>query len=48
MKVDDKLKEKLKALGIEFVIKKTVEAVKEYNNREHKKKKVVCALHLTC
>lgn len=29
MKVDDKLKDKLKALGIEFVIKKTAEAVRE-------------------
>jgi len=47
MKVDDKLKEKLKALGIEFVIKKTAEAVKEYNEI-FKDKKVVCALHLTC
>ena len=47
MKVDDKLKEKLKALGIEFVIKKTVEAVKVYN-RIYNEKKVVCALHLTC
>ena len=47
MKVDDKLKEKLKALGIEFVIKKTSEAVNEYN-RIYKDKKVVCVLHLTC
>jgi hypothetical protein len=47
MKVEDKLKDKLKALGIEFVIKKTVEAVKEYN-KVYKDKKVVCALHLTC
>ena len=47
MKVDDKLKEKLKALEIEFVIKKTAEAVTEYN-RVYKDKKVVCALHLTC
>ncbi|MHB8277398.1 MAG: Mth938-like domain-containing protein [Candidatus Humimicrobiaceae bacterium] len=47
MKVDDKLKEKLKALGIEFVIKKTAEAVKEYNEI-FKEKKVVFALHLTC
>ena len=47
MKVDDKLKEKLKTLGIEFVIKKTAEAVAEYN-RVYKDKKVVCALHLTC
>ncbi len=47
MKVDGKLKEKLKALGIEFVIKKTAEAVKEYNGI-YKNKKVVCVLHLTC
>ena len=47
MKVDDKLKDKLKVLGIEFIIKKTAEAVKEYN-RIHKDKKVVAALHLTC
>lgn len=47
MKVDDKVKDKLKALGIEFKIKKTAEAVEEYN-RIYKDKKVVCALHLTC
>src|SRR5450830_1008120 len=47
MKVDDKLKDKLKVLGIEFVIKKTSEAVNEYNGT-YKDKKVVCALHLTC
>ena len=47
MKVDDKLKDKLKVLGIEFVIKKTAEAVTEYN-RIYKDKKVVAALHLTC
>jgi Uncharacterized conserved protein len=47
MKIDDRLKEKLKALGIEFVIKKTAEAVMEYNGI-YKEKKVVCALHLTC
>ena len=47
MKVDEKLKEKLKSLGIEFVIKKTVEAVTEYNII-YKDKKVVAALHLTC
>lgn len=47
MKVDDKLKENLKSSGIEFVIKKTIEAVKEYN-RIYKDRKVVAALHLTC
>ena len=47
MKVDDKLKEKLKNLGIEFIIKKTADAVYEYN-RIYKDKKVVTALHLTC
>jgi hypothetical protein len=47
MKVDDRTKEKLRSLGIEFIIKKTSEAVTEYN-RICKDKKVVCALHLTC
>lgn len=47
MKVDDKLKEKLKALGIVFIIKKTAEAVMEYS-RVYKEKKVVAVLHLTC
>jgi len=47
MKVDDKLKEKLESLGIELIIKKTAEAVGEYN-RIYKLKKVVAALHLTC
>ena len=47
MKVDDKVKDKLKTLGIEFIIKKTSEAVTEYI-RIYKDKKVVCALHLTC
>lgn len=47
MKVDDKLKDKLKTLGIEFVIKKTAEAVTEYNML-YKDKKAVAALHLTC
>jgi hypothetical protein len=47
MKVDDKLKERLKSLGIEFIIKETSEAVAEYN-RIYKDKKVVCALYLTC
>ena len=47
MKVDDRLKEKLKSLGIEFVIKKTADAVEEYN-KIYKDKKVVSALHLTC
>jgi hypothetical protein len=43
MKVDDKVKN----LGMELIIKKTAEAVMEYN-RVYKDKKVVCALHLTC
>lgn len=47
MKVDDNLKDKLKTLGIEFVIKKTAETVEEYN-RVYEDKKVVCVLHLTC
>jgi len=48
MKVDDKLKEKLRSLRIKFIIKKTSEAIEEHNNRVYKDKKVVCALHLTC
>lgn len=47
MKVDDKLKESLKSLGIETIINKNADAVSEYN-RFYKYKKVVCALHLTC
>ncbi|MCL5772312.1 MAG: MTH938/NDUFAF3 family protein [Actinobacteria bacterium] len=47
MKVDDNLKEKLKALGIEVVIKKTADAVNEYSII-YKDRKVVAALHLTC
>jgi len=47
MKVDDKINDKLKSLAIEFIIKRTSEAVAEYN-RIYKDKKVVCALHLTC
>lgn len=47
MKVDDKLKFKLKELGIEAIIKKTADAVSGYN-RIYKDKKVVAALHLTC
>ena len=47
MKVDEILKDKIKALGIEFVIKKTSEAVIEYN-RIYKDNKIVCAPHLTC
>jgi hypothetical protein len=47
MKVDDILKDKLTALGIEFVIKKTAEAVNEYN-RVSGDKKVIAVLHLTC
>ena len=47
MKVDDKLKEKLKSLNIETIIKKTADAVTEYNE-VYKVKKVVAELHLTC
>ena len=43
MKVDDNIKN----LGIELIIKKTAEAVTEYN-RVYKDKKVVATLHLTC
>lgn len=47
MKVDGRLKEKLKELKIDFLIVKTAEAVEEYN-RVYKMKRTVCALHLTC
>lgn len=47
MKVDQKVKDKLKSLGIRFIIKKTAEAVDAYNKLE-KKDRVVCAFHLTC
>ncbi|MCL5986945.1 MAG: MTH938/NDUFAF3 family protein [Actinobacteria bacterium] len=47
MKVDNDLKDKLISFGIDLIIKKTSEAVTEYN-RVYKDKKVVCALHLTC
>ena len=47
MKVDDKIKDKLKSLGIEIIIKKTADAVIEYN-RIYKDKKVVATLHLAC
>jgi len=43
MKVDDNVKN----LRIELIIKKTAEAVIEYN-KIYKDKKVVAALHLTC
>ena len=47
MKVDQKVKDKLNSLGIGFIIKKTTEAVEEYNKLE-KKDKIICAFHLTC
>jgi hypothetical protein len=47
MKVDQKLKDKLNSLGIEFIIKRTAEAVDEYNELE-RKDRAVCAFHLTC
>jgi len=47
MKVDDKAKDKLKSLGINCIIKKTSEAVKEFN-KISKDKKVIGAFHLTC
>ncbi|GAI69658.1 unnamed protein product, partial [marine sediment metagenome] len=47
MMVDQKVKDKLNSLGIRFIIKKTAEAVEQYNKLE-KKDKVVCAFHLTC
>lgn len=47
MKIDGRLKDKLRNSGIDFIAKKTSEAVDEYN-RVYKDKKVICALHLTC
>lgn len=47
MKVESGVVEKLKSLGIKYIIKKTDEAVKEYNRLE-KKDGVICAFHLTC
>jgi len=47
MKVDSKVVERLDSLGIEYIIKKTDDAVMEYNKLEEKDK-VVCAFHLTC
>jgi hypothetical protein len=47
MKVDEKVIEKLETAGIEYMIKKSGDAVDEYN-RVHGDKKTVCALHLTC
>jgi hypothetical protein len=47
MKVDEKMKEELKTLGIEIIVKKTTDAVDEYN-KIYNDKKVVAALHLTC
>jgi hypothetical protein len=47
MMVDRKVKDKLNSLGIRFIIKKTAEAVEEYN-KLGEKDKVICAFHLTC
>jgi hypothetical protein len=47
MKVDRRVIEKLSSLGIKYIIKKTDEAVREYNRLE-KKDRVICAFHLTC
>jgi hypothetical protein len=47
MKVDESLIKELKSLGIKPVIKKTADAVIEYN-RIYKDKEAVAALHLTC
>ena len=47
MKVESRVVEKLNSLGIKYIIKKTDEAVKEYN-RLGKKDRVICAFHLTC
>ncbi len=47
MEVDDQLKDQLKALAIESVIKKTSEAVMEYN-RVSKNRKIVFVLHSSC
>jgi len=47
MKIDEKLKEKLENSNIEYIVKKTADAVEEYN-KIYQEKNVVCALHLTC
>jgi len=47
MKIDYRLKGKLKKLEIGLMARKTAEAVEEYN-KIYKDKKVICALHLTC
>jgi len=47
MKVDEKVIEKLETAGIEYMIKKSGDAVDEYN-QIYGDKKTVCALHLTC
>jgi hypothetical protein len=47
MKVDDSVREKLGSMGIDYLIKKSGDAVDEYN-RVCRDKKTVCALHLTC
>jgi len=47
MKVDEEIKNELKSLGIGCIIKKTSEAVKEFN-KIGKEKKVVGVFHLTC
>ncbi len=47
MKVDNRVVEKLNSIGIKYIIKKTDEAVREYNKLQ-KKDRVICAFHLTC
>jgi len=47
MKVDDSVEEKLGSMGIDYVIKKSKDAVDEYN-QIYRDRKTVCALHLTC
>lgn len=47
MKIDAKVIDKLKELGIDYRIAETVDAVKEYN-KVYQDKKTVFAMHLTC
>jgi hypothetical protein len=47
MKVDDAVINKLKSLGIEYIVAKTADAVEEYN-KIPRDKKAVFAAHLTC
>ena len=48
MKVDEETKNRLESLGIGCIIKKTSEAVEEYNKISKEEELVVGAFHLTC